>query len=152
MSSPLHILRQCAPRLAECLPPEFQRYIEPHTSSASLYTYLHESHQLDGHAPLLLTSDSSLPLSDAAGMRMGHWFEVLGLSEAHDFIFFGRPDSELPLSEVIQLTDALSAKGCYVMIAPVTQKQHQQYLVDYLARPLIDDWLMVTNWDPDLFG
>lgn len=143
-------LRPWMPRLAQCLPPEFQRYIEPHASSASLYTYLRESHRLDGHASLLLTN-GSVPLPDYPGISAGHWFEVLGLSEAHDFVFFGRPDPELPLREVAQLTDALSDKGCYVMIAPVMQKHHQQYFSDYLAQPLTDEWLMVTNWDPDLF-
>lgn len=150
MLSPWHILRQCAPRLAHYLPPEFQRYIEPHATVASLYTYLHDSHLLDGHVSLLLTN-GSVALQDDPPISAGHWFEVLGLSEAHDLIFFGRPDPELPLEEVAQLTDALSAKGCYVIIAPLKINHREKYFSDYLARPLMEDWLMVTNWDPDLF-
>lgn len=150
MLSQMHILRQCAPRLAQHLPPEFQRYIEPHATVASLYTYLHERHLLDGHPSLLLTN-GLVAVQDDPPMSAGHWFEVLGLSEAHDLIFFGRPDPELPLQEVAQLTEALSAKGCYVIIAPVNRKHWEEYLSDYLARPLVEDWLMVTNWDPDLF-
>ncbi len=151
MVSQQRILEHCVPHLAQWVPPEFGRYVEPHIRSGLFFTYLRKNHKMDGH-PFLLLTDREITIRSAQLATPGSPFQVVGLSEAHDLIFFGRPDPGLPMNEVAQLTLALSAKGCYVMIAPVSPRQFEFYFAEYLARPLVGPWLMVTNWDPDLFS
>lgn len=151
VSSQQQILEYCAPHLARWVPPEFHRYIEPHARSGAFFTYLRDTQRLDGHHFLLLSNQASSSKS-AELFTPGNPFQAIALSEPHDFIFFARPDSGLPLTELEQLMLLLSAKGCYVMVAPVSPRHFDRYFSEYLARPLAGNWLTVTNWDPDLFA
>lgn len=151
MSSQQRILQLCAPYLVHAVPPNFATYIEPHARSDSFFRYLEASHIIQGH-PSLLLADTPMTTPLAAMVTTGNPYQVIALSEAHDLVFFSRPDSGLRLADVRDLTHALSAKGCYVMIAPVSRRHFNFYFSAYLATPILGKWLMVTNWDPDLFA